>query len=189
MGSYGGRRIHIIGGPGSGKTTLARQAAARLGAPCYELDVVGYEGGAGAERPLEVRLADVRQIAMQPAWVTEGIFLGWTDELFKAADRIVWLDLPWRLVGWRIFLRHVKAELRGNNRHSGWLKLYRFMQWSRRYYIHPEGSQFVLPGSDIEENRALTENYLAAFRDKLVRCGSPVEVKTYLERLKTVNLG
>src|SRR5512146_401928 len=125
-------RIHMIGSPGSGKTTLARQVAGRLQVPCYDLDAVGYEGGAGTQRPLVTRLADVWQITMQPAWVTEGIYLGWTGALFEAAGQIVWLDLPWRIVSWRIFTRHAKAELRGNNRHSGWLKLYRFMQWCRR---------------------------------------------------------
>jgi adenylate kinase family enzyme len=49
------RRIHIIGGPGSGKTTLAGYLAQAIGASCYDLDVVGYEGGSGARRPLDVR--------------------------------------------------------------------------------------------------------------------------------------
>ena len=175
--------MHITGGPGSGKTTLARQAAARLRAPCYELDGVGYEGGAGAQRPLEARLADVRMITAQPAWVTEGIFLGWTGELFENADQIVWLDLPWRVVGWRIFMRHVLAEVRGNNPHSGWMKLYRFMQWCWTYYGGAALPQDVTPGGDISENRATTERYLTAFKDKLVRCGSAAEVKRYFESL------
>lgn len=52
-------RIHIIGGPGSGKTTLARRIASRLKIPFYEMDVIGWEGGFASERPLEVRLRDI----------------------------------------------------------------------------------------------------------------------------------
>lgn len=178
------RRIQIIGGPGTGKTTLARQVAAHLKAPCYELDEIGYEGGAGAARLLEVRLADVRQVVVQPAWVSEGIFLGWTGELFEAAGRIVWLDLPWKIVGWRIFMRHVRAELRGNNKHSGWLKLYRFLQWSRMYYVQAANLQDMEPEGDLVENRATTEAYLTKFQDKLVRCSNPAEVNAYLKSVR-----
>ena len=181
MNPQGSRRIHIVGGPGSGKTTLARKVAIFLQAPFVELDVVGYENGSGAERPMEVRLTDIHRIAVQPSWVTEGIFLGWTDELFKTADQVVWLDLPWRLVGWRIFIRHIRAELRGNNRHPGWMKLYRFMQWSRSYYISTAAVQDVVPDTDIGETRVITEKYLAAFQDKLARCASPAQVKAYIE--------
>jgi adenylate kinase family enzyme len=168
--------IHIVGGPGSGKTTLAHQFARRLNAPCVELDAVCYEDGAGSERALGLRLADVHQIAVQPTWVTEGIYLGWTAELFATADQIVWLDLPWRIVGWRIFMRHVKAELRGNNRHSGWLKLYRFMKWSRVYYSSQAETEEI-------ESRVGTERYLQKFEDKLVHFHQPAEIREILNWL------
>ena len=184
MAWQGGRRIHVIGGPGSGKTTLAKQAALLLDVPFYELDAVGYEGGSGAERPLPLRIAEIRQIAAQPGWVTEGVFLGWTHALFETADEIVWLDLPWRLVGWRIFLRHVKAELRGNNRHSGWRKLFHFMLWARAYYTRSAApGEAVIVEEDGDETRAITAQYLTAYSSRLVRCQTPAEIQAYLESL------
>lgn len=76
-------RIHIMGGSGSGKTMLAKKLASRLDIPYYEIDVVGWENGHGALRPLDVRLRDIHAIAIQPSWVTDNFFASWTDELLE----------------------------------------------------------------------------------------------------------
>ena len=34
-------KIHIMGGPGSGKTTLGKEIASRFALPCYDLDTIG----------------------------------------------------------------------------------------------------------------------------------------------------
>jgi hypothetical protein len=169
------RRIHIVGGPGSGKTTLARQVATAGALPVYDLDAVGYEGGAGPKRALDLRLADVRRIAAEPAWVTEGIFLWWTDELLRRADLIVWLDLPWRVAARRIIARHVRASLAGSNRHRGMLKLLSFLCSTRRYYAAPAGAP-VAPDDDGAITRAATAQALAASANKLVHCRRPADV-------------
>ena len=165
------KRIHIIGGPGSGKTTLARRLASLLNIPFYELDVIGWEGGVGAPRPLEVILGDISHIAVQPAWVTEGPLLEGTDELLRAADGIVWLDLPWQIVEWRIVMRHVRTSLAGTNRHRGLIKLYRFLASSREYYR----SKDSIGG----HTRAYTANYLVPYADKVVHCRRPAEVEAF----------
>ncbi len=87
------RRILIVGGQGSGKTTLARAIAADTGWPLHELDLVArVGGGTGPERPADVRDADVAAIAADGAWVAEGVHLGWTTPLLERAELIVWLD-------------------------------------------------------------------------------------------------
>jgi hypothetical protein len=42
-------RTHVIGGPGSGKTTLAEQLSVYLHIPWYELDTIGWQGGFGTD--------------------------------------------------------------------------------------------------------------------------------------------
>lgn len=166
-------RVYIIGGPGSGKTTLAQRISHRFKIPCYELDLVGWENGVGAERPLEVRLRDVHEIAMQADWVAEGGHSPWRDELLQQAEYIVWLDLPWKIARWRILMRHMRASLAGTNKHKGLLKLYRFMGYARMYYIgytsdpmsHPEAKE------------------LQPYMDKVVHCQHPADVETFFARL------
>lgn len=160
------QRVHIVGGAGSGKSTLARLLGEELGVPTYDLDTVGYEGGAGGKRPLQAKLEDVLSISNQRGWVTEGVFLGWTDELFRRSDAIIWLDLPFFVVAWRIVLRHLKAELAGTNRHPGWWNLSRFLWDVRRYYtskmIEPQA-----PDDDAAVTRHATARALQPFNRKV----------------------
>jgi len=177
------RRVHVLGGPGSGKTTLARALVVRLGAPAHNLDAVAYERGAGAKRPLEARLADARRIAAGSSWVAEGIYLGWTAELSAAADLVVWLDPPWPVAARRIVLRHLRASLAGTNRHRGLGKLWRFLLGARRHYLAAQPVPDAAPDDDHAVSRAATAAYLAAYWEKVVRCRTQQEVSALLRRL------
>ena len=115
------RRIHVIGGPGSGKSTLARELGASLGIDVFELDRIAFEGVHFAVRPLEQRLAEIHAIVARPEWITEGVHLGWTDELLHDAEVIVWLDyLTWWRGAIRILRRfgvHAVAEAQAQPGH------------------------------------------------------------------------
>jgi adenylate kinase family enzyme len=170
------RRICIVGAAGSGKTTVARLLANRLSAPWYELDAVGYEGGSGAKRSLGMRLADVQQIAAQPAWVTEGVFIWWTRELFERADLVVWLDLPWTLTMPRVVTRHIRADLAGNNRHAGYMKLLRFLWYCRTYYTENEVTVPEAEDQDWGINQITVAAWLAPYTGKLLHCRTAQDV-------------
>ena len=174
------KRIHVIGCGGSGKTTLAQKLAAALKAPCYELDHIGYDGH--AKRSLEERRSAVREIAMQPQWVSEGGFLWWTDDLFQGADVIVWLDLPWTLCYQRIVVRHIRADLARTNEYPGLLNLLRFAGGVRQYCLNPVPAVPADPNDDATKNRAAVAQVLRAYSDKTIRCSRPADVSALLKR-------
>ena len=163
------RRVHIVGGMGSGKTTLANRLGRRLDVPVYDLDLVAYEGGAGRKRSVEERLASAHEIAAQMGWVTEGVYLWWIDELIGTADVVIWLDVPWRVAAWRIVKRHVLATLRRNNRHPGWRKLLRFTLASRRWYLERVPRTPSDPADDGATSRVATARYLQPYARKVLR--------------------
>lgn len=69
-------RVHITGGAGSGKTTLARLLAAKLRVPLLPLDSGGYDAAAGHVL-IEGRGRLLAGIESMPGWVIEGSFVGW----------------------------------------------------------------------------------------------------------------
>ena len=114
-------------------------------------------------------LADVYAITAQPGWVTEDAFLGWTDELLRAADVILGLDMSWRVAARSIIARKVRAAMAGTNRHPGILRRLRFLHLARRYYRRSEAGPVVLD-KDGNNSRASTSGHLEPFRDKVFRC-------------------
>jgi adenylate kinase family enzyme len=176
------KRIHIIGSGGSGKTTLARQLAVIINAPCYELDQIGYENG--AKRSLEVRLKDVRQIASQPTWVSEGGFVWWVDDLLQGADVIVWLDLHWTLCYRRIVLRHIRADLARNNAHPGFLRMLRFASGVRPYYLDSVPAIPSAADDDATKNRAAVAQVLSSYSSKMIHCRRSADVAVLLAQMR-----
>lgn len=164
------RKVLIVGGPGSGKTTLAQRLADRIGCALYELDAIGYEGGAGPERPPELRQLDIAAIVACDAWVAEGSYTGWIDLLAIEADLIVWLDVPWRTARYRLISRHMKASLRRRNKHRGLHKLWNFVQYAKSYYT----------GTDAGAGRLQTAEWLESFTTPIVVCRTNTDLEHLL---------
>lgn len=180
----GVQKIHIIGGGGSGKTTLAQQLSALINVPHYALDAVAYEGGAGEKRSLATREAEVARISAESAWITEGIFLWWTAPLMEQAELIIWLDLPAPIAAWRIVWRHFKKSLQGDNPHSGFKKLYKFVSHQYSHYYQPEPTRPSAPDDDGATTRAATIIALEPFETKVARCRNNRELETLLSSLQ-----
>ncbi|HEX8036790.1 MAG TPA: hypothetical protein VF510_23230 [Ktedonobacterales bacterium] len=194
-------RIHIIGGPGSGKSTLSRQIAQRLDAPVFELDHIAGAGPAPAfrmERSLSQRLDDVERIAALSTWITEGSFLWWTEALLRAADIIVWLDLPLSVAMRRIVTRHIREYLGDIAQQSSLRQklqvlryphlrhLAQFVPYTTQYYRRLTSDESA-GERDLDSGWALTRaetaSWLEGFASKVIRCSQPIDVEHLLTHL------
>jgi adenylate kinase family enzyme len=119
------RRVAVIGGSSTGKTTLSRELARRLGVPHIELDALHHDAG-WQEAPADVLQARVEAaLAAAPdGWVVDGNYhgkLGTT--VLERADTVVFLDLPRRVALRRVLLRTAgrvisRKELWNGNRET-----------------------------------------------------------------------
>jgi adenylate kinase family enzyme len=131
------QRIHIIGGPGSGKSYAARQLSHRLGLPAYDLDDLFWDRTAesyGVRASDADRDAKLMTIAEEDAWVIEGVYYRWLRPCFERADVIFVLHPNVFLRDWRILKRFVSRKLGiMPTKKESLFDLYRLIQWNHKY--------------------------------------------------------
>jgi len=90
-------RISVVGVSGSGKTTVGRALAERLGVPYVELDAL-HHGPGWTEASADELRARVEPLVGAERWVIDGNYQRKLGDLVVArADTVVWLDLPVRV--------------------------------------------------------------------------------------------
>ena len=133
------KKIHIIGGPGSGKTFLAKGLGRRLDIQEYDLDNIFWcntKNAFGIEAEPDVRDMELNQALEKDEWIIEGVYGGWTRPSFKAADVIIVLQPPTAVRQWRITRRFFRRRLLGKDhkKKETWKSFVGLLKWSKRYY-------------------------------------------------------
>jgi adenylate kinase family enzyme len=117
------RRIAVVGGSGSGKSTVARRLAEVHDLPYVELDALHW-GPNWSASPAEEFRARVGQAIAGDDWVVDGNYYGKLgDFVLEQAELVVWLDLPLRVTLPRLWSRtrrrmREQTELWGGNREN-----------------------------------------------------------------------
>jgi len=116
------RRVVVFGTTGSGKSWLAERLAARDGLRVVELDAL-FWGRDWQPAPDELFRHRVERETRDEGWIVVGNYAQVRDLTWRAADTLVWLDLPFPLVMWRLLRRTVRRaitreELWGTGNHE-----------------------------------------------------------------------
>ncbi|HWK37426.1 MAG TPA: hypothetical protein VNR88_00770, partial [Hyphomicrobium sp.] len=90
-----GKRIHIMGAPGSGTTTVGRALASALALPHHDTDDYYWRPSDPPyqnPRPLEERLQLAREMFLpRPGWVLSGSVDSWGTDVAAMLDLVVFL--------------------------------------------------------------------------------------------------
>ncbi len=108
------RRIHILGGPGSGKTFLAKILSEMTGIAPTDLDELFWDNTASdynTRRSPDERDCLLKELVDEDQWIVEGVYHAWVVESFEKADMIIILCTPVWLRHWRILRRFVLGKL------------------------------------------------------------------------------
>lgn len=157
-------RIFVLGGPGSGKTTLATSLSAVLGTVHYKLDDIVYGHGNGAPASRRSLAAFAEQLAGEDSWVLDGNYVDWVGPLMARADVILLMDVPWPTAMWRVLKRELKARLDGHLRPRFWP----FLHTCRHYYL--DQRSLLIDPLGVPATRPASLSALAPFAHKVRRC-------------------
>jgi adenylate kinase family enzyme len=107
-------KIHIIGGPGSGKTWMARRLSGIYNIPRFDLDDIFWDKDAhhyGVKASPKKRNSALAKILSSRSWIIEGVYYSWLKDSFELADLIIILNTSIWLRDARILRRFLKRKL------------------------------------------------------------------------------
>lgn len=101
---YLGKKILIVGANGSGKTTFANKLSLKLNIKHYELDSIFWKPDWQESENAEFR-AKVDEVTQKDRWIIDGNYSRNQDLTIGRADSIIWLDVPYSKMLYRVTKR------------------------------------------------------------------------------------
>lgn len=108
------KKIHIIGGPGSGKSYLANLISNETNIKSYNLDDIFWDNSSntfGVKADKKKRDMNLQKVLLNDCWIIEGVYYEWLGESFDKADIIIVLKTNVFIRDWRIIKRFFKRKM------------------------------------------------------------------------------
>lgn len=132
------KKIHIIGGPGSGKSYMANLISRQANIKNYDLDDIFWDNSLnsfGIKADTKTREMNLRKILLNDYWVIEGVYYAWLKESFSRSDIVIVLKTNVYIRDWRILKRFFKRKigLVSCNKKENFKGLVVLIKWNHNY--------------------------------------------------------
>lgn len=97
-------KIIVIGVTGSGKSTFAKKLSSKLDIPYIQLDFLFWKPN-WEQSTDEEFLAKIEKAIDKPKWILDGNYNRTNHLTWKDVDTVIWIDLPFWLTFYQIFMR------------------------------------------------------------------------------------
>jgi adenylate kinase family enzyme len=134
-------RINLIGTSGAGKSTVGKHIAERLNIPYIQLDELHWKPN-WVESTNEELFPKLEKALSSDQWVLDGNYTKTIPIKWKRAQIVVYLDLPFHIVLYRIIKRSLvrgikHEELWNGNKETVWKHLFTrdsMILWTIKYF-------------------------------------------------------
>lgn len=129
-------KIHILGGPGSGKSYLGKQLSDITGTALCSLDDIFWDNENnkyGVMADHNTRDKKLKSLLKNNKWIVEGTYFEWVAESFESADLIIILNTNFITRCYRIITRFILNKLYQIGRKENIGNLLRMLYWNYEY--------------------------------------------------------
>ncbi len=146
------KKIYIIGPPGSGKTRFAFILSKKLSISKHNLDEVYWKRKYDLKRKEEERKKILFEIIKEKNWIVEGVYGSWTEPAIQKSDIVIWIDIPFLLIVFRIILRFLRKWKK--DKKEGWKSTFNLIKKVYEYKIKSEKSFYLSHKQLIEKSKS-----------------------------------
>lgn len=131
-------KIHIFGGPGSGKSYLASKLETVLGINTTNLDDLFWDNTQSTFNTIQdtdIRNQKLRMILSCDSWIIEGVYYDWLSQSFINSEIIIIINTSSLLRALRILKRFIlrKLKIKKSNKKETFRGLYNLLIWNRKF--------------------------------------------------------
>jgi len=166
-------KIHIIGGPGSGKSYMANLISNQMNIKSNNLDDIFWDNSLNSfaiRADNKTRDMNLHHILLNGSWIIEGVYYGWLSDSFNKADIIIVLKINVCIRDFRIIKRFInrKFGLISCNKKETLKGLVELIKWNHIYD---------------KRNMVEAEQMIDKYSDKKLVINNSREIYAFLKQL------